>query len=128
MPIFITDDDLARHSNDASYVVAQADKFIRGLQSELETVRAAADAASITAEQTCSLLEQKFLALSAEFSKLESQNAQLQSSLDDRLSELAQAQAQKHQLHLQAVSTRIFNFSFFAMPVCLFSTFRAVIC
>ncbi|KAF9677029.1 hypothetical protein SADUNF_Sadunf08G0064800 [Salix dunnii] len=103
MPIFITDDDLARHSNDASYVAAQADKFIRGLQSELETVRAAADAASITAEQTCSLLEQKFLALSAEFSKLESQNAQLQSSLDDRLSELAQAQAQKHQLHLQAI-------------------------
>ncbi|KAJ6322496.1 hypothetical protein OIU77_012355 [Salix suchowensis] len=103
MPIFITDDDLARHSNDASYVAAKADTFIRGLQSELETVRAAADAASITAEQTCSLLEQKFLALSAEFSKLESQNAQLQSSLDDRLSELAQAQAQKHQLHLQAI-------------------------
>ena len=124
MPIFITDDDLARHSNDASYVAAKADTFIRGLQRELETVRAAADAASITAEQTCSLLEQKFLALSAEFSKLESQNAQLQSSLDDRLSELAQAQAQKHQLHLQAVSTRIFNSSFFAMPVCHFSTIQ----
>ncbi|KAB5544461.1 hypothetical protein DKX38_012573 [Salix brachista] len=103
MPIFITDDDLARHSNDASYVAAKADTFIRGLQSELETVRAASDAASITAEQTCSLLEQKFLALSAEFSMLESQNAQLQSSLDDRLSELAQEQAQKHQLHLQAI-------------------------
>lgn len=103
MHIFITDDDLARHSNDASYVAAKADEFIRGLQSELENVRAAADAASITAEQTCSLLEQKFLALSTEFSKLESQNAQLQSSLDDRLSELAQAQAQKHQLHLQSI-------------------------
>lgn len=103
MHIFITDDDLARHSNDASYVAAKADEFIRGLQSELENARAAADAASITAEQTCSLLEQKFLALSTEFSKLESQNAQLQSSLDDRLSELAQAQAQKHQLHLQSI-------------------------
>lgn len=103
MHIFITDDDLARHSNDASYVAAKADEFIRGLQSELENVRAAADAASITAEQTCSLLEQKFLALSTEFSKLESQNAQLQSSLDDRLSELAQAHAQKHQLHLQSI-------------------------
>lgn len=103
MHIFITDDDLARHSNDASYVAVKADEFIRGLQSELENVRAAADAASITAEQTCSLLEQKFLALSTEFSKLESQNAQLQSSLDDRLSELAQAQAQKHQLHLQSI-------------------------
>ncbi|CAK7326022.1 unnamed protein product [Dovyalis caffra] len=103
MPFFITDDDLARHANDASYVAAKADEFIRGLQSELETVRAAADAAAITAEQTCSLLEQKFLSLSTEFSKLESQNAQLQSSLDDRLSELAQAQAQKHQLHLQSI-------------------------
>ncbi|XP_021635125.2 nuclear-pore anchor isoform X2 [Hevea brasiliensis] len=103
MPLFISDDELARHSNDVSYVAAKADDFIRGLQAELETVKAAADAAAITAEQTCSLLEQKFLSLSSEFSKLESQNAQLQSSLDDRLSELAEVQAQKHQLHLQSI-------------------------
>ncbi|OAY26505.1 nuclear-pore anchor [Manihot esculenta] len=103
MPLFISDDELARHSNDVGYVAAKADDFIRGLQAELETVRAAADAAAITAEQTCSLLEQKFLSLSSEFSKLESQNAQLQSSLDARLSELAEVQAQKHQLHLQSI-------------------------
>lgn len=110
MPLFISDDELARHSNDVGYVAAKADDFIRGLQAELETVRAAADAAAITAEQTCSLLEQKFLSLSSEFSKLESQNAQLQSSLDARLSELAEVQAQKHQLHLQSVLS--FSLSF----------------
>ncbi|XP_050233770.1 nuclear-pore anchor [Mercurialis annua] len=103
MPLFISDDELSRHSNDASFIAAKADDFIKSLQAELESVKAAADAAAITAEQTCSLLEQKFLSLSSEFSNLESQNAQLQSSLDDRLSELAEVQAQKHQLHLQSI-------------------------
>ncbi|GLT72528.1 hypothetical protein SLA2020_444550 [Shorea laevis] len=45
----------------------------------------------------------KFLSLSGEFGSFQSQNAQLQSSLDERLAELAQAQAQKHQLHLQSI-------------------------
>ncbi|XP_065853782.1 nuclear-pore anchor isoform X2 [Euphorbia lathyris] len=103
MPLFISDDEFSRHSDDVSYVAAKADEFIRNLQVQLDTVKAAADAASITAEQTCSLLEQKFLSLSSDFSSLESQNAQLQSSLDDRLSDLAEVQAQKHQLHLQAI-------------------------
>ncbi|WCJ28442.1 nuclear pore anchor [Euphorbia peplus] len=103
MPIFISDDEFSRHSDDVSYVSAKADEFIRNLQVHLDTVKAAADAASITAEQTCSLLEQKFLSLSSDFSSLEAQNAQLQKSLDDRLSELADVQAQKHQLHLQSI-------------------------
>ncbi|CAI0415544.1 unnamed protein product [Linum tenue] len=104
MPLFITDDELARHTNDAPYVAARADDYIRRLQTELETVKAAADANAVTAEQTCSLLEHKFLSLSTEFSTLQSQNALLQSSLDERLSELAEVQAQKHQLHLQSMS------------------------
>ncbi|CAN0901754.1 Nuclear-pore anchor [Linum grandiflorum] len=103
MPLFITDDELARHANDAPYVAARADDYIRRLQTDSETVKAAADANAVTAEQTCSLLEHKFLSLSAEFSKVQSENAQLQSSLDDRLSELAQVQSQKHQLHLQTM-------------------------
>ncbi|KAJ8761339.1 hypothetical protein K2173_001395 [Erythroxylum novogranatense] len=103
MPLFISDEDLARHSDDAPYIVSKADDFIRALQTDLDTVKAAADAASITAEQTCSLLEQKFLSLSSEFSNLQSHSSQLQSSLDDRLSEVAQLQSQKHQLHLQSI-------------------------
>ncbi|CAN1749843.1 Nuclear-pore anchor [Linum perenne] len=103
MPLFITDDELARHTNDAPFVAARADDYIRRLQTDFETVKAAADANAVTAEQTCSLLEHKFLSLSAEFSTLQSQNAQLQSSFDDRLSELAEVQAQKHQLHLQSM-------------------------
>ncbi|CAG7903264.1 unnamed protein product [Brassica rapa] len=104
MPLFMPDDELARLSNDAASVVAErADEYIRKLYAELDSVRAKADAASITAEQTCSLLEQKYLSLSQDFASLESQNARLQSDLDDRLSELAQSQAQKHQLHLQSI-------------------------
>ncbi|KAL6283070.1 hypothetical protein ACE6H2_013999 [Prunus campanulata] len=103
MPLFVSDEDFSRHGNDATWVADKADAFIRDLQTELETFRAQNDAASITAEQTCSLLEQKYLSLSDEFSKLESQYAQLQSSLDHRLSEVAELQSQKHQLHLQSI-------------------------
>ncbi|KAF8103451.1 hypothetical protein N665_0188s0387 [Sinapis alba] len=104
MPLFMPDDELARLSSDAASVVAErADEYIRKLYAELDNVRAKADAASITAEQTCSLLEQKYLSLSQDFASLESQNAQLQSDFDGRLAELAQSQAEKHQLHLQSI-------------------------
>ncbi|ESQ27187.1 hypothetical protein EUTSA_v10017995mg [Eutrema salsugineum] len=104
MPLFMPDEELARLSGDAASVVAErADEYIRKLYAELDSVRAKADASSITAEQTCSLLEQKYLSLSQDFSSLESQNAQLQSDFDNRLAELAQSQAQKHQLHLQSI-------------------------
>ncbi|XP_017641194.1 nuclear-pore anchor isoform X1 [Gossypium arboreum] len=103
MPLFISDDELSRLSNDAAAVAERADAFIRELYGELETAKAKADAAAITAEQTCSLLEQKFLSISGELSDLQSQNAQLQSSLDERHADLAQAQAQKHQLQIQTI-------------------------
>lgn len=103
MPLFISDEEYSRCSNDVALVAEKADSFIRDLYNELQTVKAQADAASITAEQTCSLLEQKYISLSQEFSKLESQNAQLNSSLQERLSELAQIQAEKHQLHLKSI-------------------------
>lgn len=103
MPLFVSDEEMSRLSNDAAAVAAKADAYIRYLQTDFETVKARADAAAITAEQTCSLLEQKFISLQEGFSKVESQNAQLQKSLDDRVNELAEVQSQKHQLHLQLV-------------------------
>ncbi|XVE99034.1 hypothetical protein REPUB_Repub03eG0161700 [Reevesia pubescens] len=103
MPLFISEEELSRLSNDAATVAERADSYIREMYGELETAKAKADASAITAEQTCSLLEQKFLTISGQYSDLRSQNAQLQSSLDDRLADLAQAQAQKHQLHLQTI-------------------------
>lgn len=101
--MFLSEEEYDRCSQDSALVAEKADAFIRNLSNQLETVRAQADAASITAEQTCSLLEQKYVSLSSEFSKLESQNAQLNSSIDQRLSELAQVQAEKHQLHLTSI-------------------------
>lgn len=110
MPLFISDEEMSHLSNDAASVAARADAYIRDLQTELETVKARSDAAAITAEQTCSLLEQKFISLQEDFSKLESQNAHLQKSLEERVSELAQVQSQKHQLHLQSViDIRFYN-------------------
>ncbi|CAL5187045.1 unnamed protein product [Lathyrus oleraceus] len=103
MPLFITDEDFSRLSGDTTAVAAKADTFIRGLLNELDTVRAKADASDINAEQNCSLVEQKYLSLSAEFSKLESHASNLQSSLDQHLRDLSDAQAQNHQFHLQLV-------------------------
>lgn len=113
MPLFVSDEEFSQLRNDPVQVADKADAFIRNLYNELETVRAQADASSMTAEQTCSLLEQKYLSLSTDFSELQSRNAQLQSSLDERISELAQVRADKHQLHLQSVSTD-FEFTFWS--------------
>ncbi|XP_052178509.1 nuclear-pore anchor isoform X2 [Diospyros lotus] len=103
MPLFLSDEEFERCSQDASLVAEKADAFIRELYNQLETAKAQADAAAITAEQTCSLLEQKYVSLSSEFAKLESENSQLNSTLEQRLSDLAQAQAQKHQIHLKSI-------------------------
>ncbi|EOY14280.1 Nucleoprotein TPR, putative isoform 1 [Theobroma cacao] len=103
MPLFISEEELSQLSNDVATVAERADAYIREIYGELETAKAKADTAAITAEQTCSLLEQKFLSISGELSDLQSQNAQLQSCLDERLADLAQSQAQKHQLHLQSI-------------------------
>ncbi|GAV64888.1 TPR_MLP1_2 domain-containing protein, partial [Cephalotus follicularis] len=103
MPLFISDDELSLIGHDPWAVAERADAYIRGLQSELDTVRAQADAASITAEQTCSLLEHKFISLSDEFSTVQAETKRLQSSLDHRLAELAEVQSNKHHLHLQSI-------------------------
>ncbi|CAI9773199.1 unnamed protein product [Fraxinus pennsylvanica] len=103
MPLFLSENEFQQCSHDASLVAEKADSFIRGLYNQLETVKAEADAASITAEQTCSLLEQKYVSLSAEFSALQSQLTQLNSSVDQRASELQQLQSEKKQLALQSI-------------------------
>ncbi|WJX72066.1 hypothetical protein P8452_55984 [Trifolium repens] len=103
MPLFISDEELSRLSGDTIAVAAKADAYIRGILNELDTVRAKADASDINAEQNCSLVEQKYLSLSSEFSKLESHAASLQSSLDQHLRDLSDAQAKNHQFHLQLV-------------------------
>ncbi|KAG2372296.1 Nuclear-pore anchor [Vigna angularis] len=92
MPLFLSDEEFSRCSGDGAAVAAKADAFIRGLLHELDTVRAKADAADINAEQNCSLIEQKYLSLTAEFSKLEAHVADLQSSLSQRLRELAEVE------------------------------------
>ncbi|PON50254.1 hypothetical protein PanWU01x14_224500 [Parasponia andersonii] len=61
LPHFLSDEDFSSLRHDAVSVADRADAFIRDLQKELDTVRAQADAAAITDQQTCSLLEQKYL-------------------------------------------------------------------
>lgn len=103
MPLFMSDEEYERFSQDAGSVAAKADEFIRDLYNQLENVKAQADAASITAEQTCSVLEQKYVSLSSEYSALQLQYSQLNSSFEERLSELSQAQTEKQQAYLQSI-------------------------
>lgn len=113
--LFLSEEELERYSGDGRVVAEKADAFIKQVYEQLETVKAKADAASITAEQTCSLLEQKYVSLSSEYANLQSHHSQLNSSLDQRLSEIAQLQADKHQIHLQSVSNNylLSSLSFF---------------
>lgn len=104
MPLFLSEEEYERCSHDASLVAKAADAFIRRLLNQLETVKAETDAASITAEQTCSLLEQRHVTLTSEVSGLQSQIAQLNASLDERGSELTEVRAQKHHIHVQSVA------------------------
>ncbi|XP_020091201.1 nuclear-pore anchor isoform X3 [Ananas comosus] len=103
MPLFLSDEEFQLLAHDAAAVAERADAAIRELRRQVETARAEADAASITAEQTCALLEQRFAALSADFDRSQAENAQLAASVERRLSELAEVQAEKHQLHIKII-------------------------
>ncbi|KAL8166555.1 hypothetical protein V2J09_008054 [Rumex salicifolius] len=103
MPLFLSDGELEALRHDGVAVAAKADSYIRELYAQFETVKAQADAASITAEQTCSQLEHNYLSLSSDYSNLESRFSELESKLQASLSELAQVQAEKHQLHIKAI-------------------------
>ncbi|CAH1431370.1 unnamed protein product [Lactuca virosa] len=103
MPLFLSDEEYARCSHDPSLIAQKADAYIRELYNQLETEKAQYDASSITAEQTCSILEQKYVSLKSEFTTLQSQHSQLNSTLEERVSELAQLQADKHQIYLQSI-------------------------
>ena len=106
MPLFLSDEEFARCSGDTAAVAAKADAYIRGLLHELDTLRARSHAADINAEQNCSLVEQKYLSLAADFSALQSRASDLQSDLDQRLRELEEARSQNHQIQLQSVTAK----------------------
>ncbi|GBG81737.1 hypothetical protein CBR_g33916 [Chara braunii] len=103
MPLFVSDIEYDAVRHDVSAVVARADEKVRELLIQVEVQKARADAAAINAEQTCALLEQKYLALAAEQSQLEQDKDQLASSLAERSAELAEAKSQAQQLQLEAV-------------------------
>jgi len=103
MPLFMSDAELEREGGDVSVVVSRAEVYIRELQQQVETHKARADAAAINAEQTCALIEQKFLALTAQFSLLENEKEQTVATMERRSTELAQVQAQMHKLEIEAV-------------------------
>ncbi|KAJ0552350.1 nuclear-pore anchor isoform X1 [Helianthus annuus] len=103
MPLFLSDEEYARCNHDPSLITQKADAYIRELHNQLDTEKSQHDAASVTAEQTCSLLEHKYVSLKSEFDTLQAQCSQLSSSLEERVSEVAQIQADKHQIYLQSI-------------------------
>ncbi|KAI3935317.1 hypothetical protein MKW92_053400 [Papaver armeniacum] len=103
MPLFLTNEEFSRCSNDVSVVVDKADSYIKDLYRQIETLKAQSDASSITAEQTCSLLEQKYVSLTSDFAKLEGEKEQLAVTLEQHISDVAELQSQKRQLHLKSI-------------------------
>ncbi|KAG0472193.1 hypothetical protein HPP92_016739 [Vanilla planifolia] len=121
MPLFLSEEEFCLISNDAAMVAERADAFIRDIRMQLDVVRAEADAKSIAVEQNCAIIEQKYAALSLEFLQLQSENAQLSASNEKQLSELAEAKAEKHHLHIKEASFPVTS------PVALFVYFLPVI-
>ncbi|XP_073117973.1 nuclear-pore anchor [Elaeis guineensis] len=103
MPLFLSEEEFLLLSHDAAAVAERADAVIRDLRLQVDTAKAEKDAAAIAAEQTCALLEQRYESLSDDLARLRSENAQLAASVEQRLSEIAEIQAEKHQLHLKAI-------------------------
>lgn len=99
----MTDSELEKERVNVDAIVSKADAFVRALQEQVETQKARADATAINAEQTCALIEQKFLILSGQFSQLENEKEQSFATLERRSTELAQAQGQIHKLEIEAV-------------------------
>ena len=112
MPLFITDSELGAAGSDVSLVAERADAYILDLSQKLEAMKARADASAITSEQRCSVVEQKFLAISAQFREMENTKTQLENTLQSRSAELSQAQAQVHKLELELVSLHLSCFCF----------------
>ena len=110
MPLFVSDEEYRRCSHDAALLTEKADDFIRGLYNQIETVKAEADAASITLEQTCALNEQKYVSLSAEYSSLQLQNTETSALLEQRDAEIAGLKVEKQQFLLQSVSLYLYLF------------------
>jgi nucleoprotein TPR len=110
MPLFISDSELQAAGSDVSLVAQRADAFILDLSQKLEALKARADAAAITSEQRCSAVEQKFLAISAQFRETENTKMQLENTLQSRSAELSQAQAQVHKLELESVRPKFQSF------------------
>ncbi|PKA47867.1 Nuclear-pore anchor [Apostasia shenzhenica] len=104
MSLFLSEEEFRVLSTDASAVAERADAFIRDLRQQLDVVRAEAEAKSIAVEQNCALYEQRHSKLLSELSRLQSENAQLSGSAEERISELAVAQAEKHQLLIRAIN------------------------
>ncbi|KAL1566884.1 nuclear-pore anchor-like isoform X1 [Salvia divinorum] len=103
MPLFVSDEEFRRCSHDAALLTEKADDFIRGLFNQIETVKAEADAASITLEQTCALNEQKYVSLSAEYSSLLLHNSEINALLEKRDVEIAELKVEKQQFLLQSI-------------------------
>ncbi|KAG6479091.1 hypothetical protein ZIOFF_062550 [Zingiber officinale] len=104
MRFFLSEEEFRLLSDDAAAVAERAESALRDLHRQVDTVRAESDAASIAAEQNCALLEQRYEALSSDLARVQAENAQLSESLEQRLSEIAAALAEKHQLHIKAIA------------------------
>mmetsp|Transcript_43072 Transcript_43072/g.71794 ORF Transcript_43072/g.71794 Transcript_43072/m.71794 type:complete len:231 (-) Transcript_43072:2-694(-) len=77
---------------------------VRVLESEIQTLKAQAEAAALNNEQTYQALEQRYLLLSKELSQANRERNQVKVSRDNSVAELATLKADFHQLNLKLVA------------------------
>lgn len=90
MPLFLTEEEFRICSNDPLLLASKADEFIISLRRQLDTSIAQADAASVNAEQTYNVLEQRYASLSAEIGRVQAENEELVSDAEKKAKELAE--------------------------------------
>lgn len=103
MPLFCSEQELIGLGDDVLEVARRADEYIHSLLLQVETQKALADAAAINAEQTCSLIEQKFMSVTSENAQLETDKSQLIANMENREAEIAVAKSQVQQLQLTLI-------------------------
>lgn len=104
MPLFLTDMEFRLCSDDPIKVASKADEFIVSLRRQLDTVRAEAEAAEVTAEQTHNVLEKRYSDIMEEIVRVQAESDEFAAEVETKSKELAKVLKAKCELEHASVS------------------------
>lgn len=91
-------------SDDPIKVASKADEFIVSLRRQLDTVRAEAEAAEVTAEQTHNVLEKRYSDIMEEIVRVQAESDEFAAEVETKSKELAKVLKAKCELEHASVS------------------------